>query len=178
MVKPQFGLDNPDPIKSYLIPCSRHAGPVHHATIRGEMITFRCTSFAGDADFEFGWRFCTRCRPPFVLITRQARKIVQMVLARIDELGLELDPPLDAEATRVRHLGILTRRMRPWCQCACDRCLRRVRFDHDTPAARRQRMAEDLRAAQDDISLIILSQDAGMALWATPVWIPTGTMAD
>ena len=28
MVKPQFGLDNPGPIKSYLIPCSRHAGPV------------------------------------------------------------------------------------------------------------------------------------------------------
>jgi len=28
VVKPQLGLDNPDPIKSYLIPCSRHAGPV------------------------------------------------------------------------------------------------------------------------------------------------------
>ena len=28
MVKPQLGLDNPGPIKSYLIPCSRHAGPV------------------------------------------------------------------------------------------------------------------------------------------------------
>ena len=30
MVKPHFGLDKPGPIKSYLIPCSRHAGPVLH----------------------------------------------------------------------------------------------------------------------------------------------------
>ena len=37
---------------------------------------------------------------------------------------------------------------------------------------------QDFFAAQDDISLILLSQDAGMALWATPVWIPTGTMAE
>ena len=28
VVTTQFGLDNPGPIKSYLIPCSRHAGPV------------------------------------------------------------------------------------------------------------------------------------------------------
>ena len=151
---------------------------VHHVTIRGEMIMFRCTTFVGDADFEFGWRFCTRCRPPFVLIARRARMIVHMVMARIEELGLELDPPLDPEATRLRHLGILARMMRPWCQCACDRCLHRIRFDHDTPAVRRQRSSEDFFAAQDDISLILLSQDAGMALWATPVWIPTGTMAE
>ena len=151
---------------------------VHHVTIRREMITFRCTTFLGDTDFEFGWRFCSRCRPPFVLVTRRARRITRLVLACIQELGLELDPPLDPETSRLRHLGILARRMRPWCQCICDRCLHRIRFDHDTPAARRQRDAEDLQAARDDITLIILSQDAGMALWATQVWIPTGTMGE
>ena len=113
-----------------------------------------------------------------MLITRRARKIMHMVMARIQEHGLVLDPPLEPEATRLRHLGILARRMRPWCECACNRCRYRVRLNHDTPAARRQRDAEDFFAVQDDISLILLSQDAGMALWATPVWIPTGTMAE
>ena len=35
-----------------------------------EQTTFRCTMFVGDADFEFGWRFCTKCRPPFVAVAR------------------------------------------------------------------------------------------------------------
>ena len=26
--------------------------------------------------------------------------------------------------------------------------------------------------------LMLLSRDAGMSLWATPVWIPSGTMAE
>ena len=100
-------------------------------------------------------------------------------MARIQHLGLVLDPPMDPEATRLRHLGIIARRMLPWCQCACDRCLYRIRFDHDTPAARRQRHVNDLVAVQEDIELILLSQEAGMALWAIPaVWIPAGTMAE
>ena len=113
-------------------------------------------------------------------VARRARKIMHMVMARlsIQELGLVLEPPLDPEATRLRHLGIIARRMPPWCQCECDRCQYRVRFDHDTPAARRQRDANDFFAAQDDITEIVLSQEAGMALWATPVWTPTGTMAE
>ena len=144
-----------------------------------EQTTFRCTTFVGDADFEFGWRFCTRCRPPFVTVARRARSIMHMVMARIQQLGLVLDPPMDPEATRLRHLGIIARSMPPWCQCACDRCLYRIRFDHDTPAARRQRHANDLVAVQEDIELILLSQEAEMALWAIPaVWIPTDTMAE
>ena len=118
-----------------------------------EQTTFRCTTFVGDADFEFGWRFCTRCRPPFVAVARRARSIMHMVMARIQHLGLVLDPPMDPEATRLRHLGIIARRMPPWCQCACDRCLYRIRSDHDTPAARRQRHIEDLVAVYRTISI-------------------------
>ena len=147
---------------------------VHHVTRGGQIITFRCTTFLGDTDFEFGWRLCTRCRPPFVLITRRARRITQMVFERIEELGLVLNPPLDPETQRLRHLSILSRRMRPWCQCACNRCLYRIRFDHDTPAARRQRSEEDTQAARDDV----MSQDEEMVLWATQVWIPTGTIGE
>ena len=109
----------------------------------GEVTTYRCTTFVGDADFEFGWRCCTRCRPPFMTVARRARKIRDMVMARIHTLGLVLEPPLDPKATRLRHLGIIARRMPPWCQCECGGCQYRVRFDHDTPAQRRQRDAND-----------------------------------
>ena len=30
--------------------------------------SYRCTTFVGDADFEFGWRHCTRCRPPWEIV--------------------------------------------------------------------------------------------------------------
>ena len=102
---------------------------------------------------------------------------MHMVMARIHHLGLVLDPPLDPEATRLRHMGRLARRMDPWCQCACDRCLYGIRLDHDTPGARRRRYQNGPVAAQEDVQLILLSQEAGMALWAIPaVWVPTGNM--
>ena len=97
---------------------------------------------------------------------------------QIEERGLEFDPPLDPETQRLRHLGILARMMRPWCQCVCDRCLNRIRFDHNSAAAIQQGLDEDNRAAADDVTLMILSQEAGMSLWATPLWIPTGTIAE
>ena len=142
------------------------------------MVTLRCETFLGATDFEFGWRLCTRCRPPFVLVTRRARRITQMILDLIQERGLEFDPPLDPEAQRLRHLGVLARMMRPWCQCVCDRYLNRIRFDHNSAAAVRQRLDEDNRAAADDVTLMLLSQEAGLSLWETPVWIPTGTIAE
>ena len=144
----------------------------------------RCTTFVGDADFEFGWRHCTRCRPPWEIVARRARSIAGMVLASVAgrppwEPGLGLDPPLDHEETRLRHLRIVARRMPPQCQCACDSCRYRVHLDHDTPRARQRRFDNDRAAAEEDVQLILLSQQMGMALWAIPaVWIPTGTMAE
>ena len=64
------------------------------------------------------------------------------------ELGLGLDPPLDHEQTRLRHLRILAGRMPPQCQCACESCRYRVHLDHDTPRLRQQRFAEDCAAAE------------------------------
>ena len=88
------------------------------------------------------------------------------------------DPPLDPEMQRVQQLEVLARMMRPWCQCVYDNCLNRIRFDHNSAAAVRQRLDEDNRAASDDVALMLLAQEAGLSLWATPLWIPTGTIAE
>ena len=125
------------------------------------VVTLRCETFLGDIDFEFGWRLCTRCRPPFVLVARRARRIREMVFDQIQEHGVEFEPPLDPETQRLRHLGVLARMMRPWCQCVCDNCLNRIRFDHNSAAAVRQRLDEDNRAASDDVTLMRLSLTGG-----------------
>ena len=138
---------------------------------------YRCTKFVGDADFEFGWRHCTRCRPPWEIVARRARSIAGMVLASVAgrppwEPGLGLDPPLDHEETRLRHLRILAGRMPPQCQCSCESCQYRVHLDHDTPQARQRRFAEDCAAAQEDVQLITMAHEYDMALWAIPaVWV-------
>ena len=101
-----------------------------------------------------------------------------MVFDQIQERGLEFDPPLDPETQRLRHLGVLARMMRPWCQCVCDNCLNRIRFDHNSAVAVSQRLDGDNRAASDNVTLMLLSQEAGLSIWATPLWIPTGTIAE
>ena len=69
--------------------------------------------------------------------------------------------------------------MDPWCQCACDSCQYRIHLDHDTPGARQRRFDNDRVAAEEDVYLILLSRQAGMALWAIPaVWAPTGDMEE
>ena len=138
----------------------------------------RCSTYVGDEDFEFGWRHCTRCRPPWDMVARRARSIAGMVVASANgrppyEPGLGLDPPLDHEMTRLRHLRILAGRAPPLCQCWCESCQYRVHEDQDTPRLRQQRFAEDIHAAQTDVDLITeCHEDGSMALWAIPaVWV-------
>ena len=131
----------------------------------------RCSTYVGDADFEFGWRHCTKCRPPWQMVARRARSIASMVNVGVADLGL--DPPLEREHTRLRHLRILAGRTPPLCQCWCESCRYRVHEDHDTPRLRQQRFAEDIHAAQTDVDLITEAhEDGSMALWAIPaVWV-------
>ena len=131
----------------------------------------RCSTYVGDADFEFGWRHCTKCRPPWQMVARRARSIASMVNVGVADLGL--DPPLEREHTRLRHLRILAGRTPPLCQCWCESCRYRVHEDQDTPRLRQQRFAEDIHAAQTDVDLITeCHEDGSMALWAIPaVWV-------
>ena len=111
------------------------------------------------------------------MVARRARSIAGMVVASANgrppwEPGLGLDPPLDHEMTRLRHLRILAGRMPPQCQCSCESCQYRVHLDHDTPRLRQQRFAEDCAAAATDVQLITMAHEDDMALWAIPaVWV-------
>ena len=141
----------------------------------------RCSTYVGDEDFEFGWRHCTRCRPPWDMVARRARSIAGMVVASANgrppyEPGLGLDPPLDHEMTRLRHLRILAGRMPPQCQCSCESCQYRVHLDHDTPRLRQQRFEEDCDVAWGDVEILTGLQQIDQALWAIPaVWVNVST---
>ena len=130
----------------------------------------RCSTYVGDADFEFGWRHCTRCRPPWQMVARRARNIASMVSIGVADLGL--DPPLEREHTRLRHLRILAGRTPPLCQCWCESCRYRVHLDHDTPRLRQQRFEEDCDVAWEDVEILTSLQEIDQALWAIPaVWV-------
>ena len=68
--------------------------------------------------------------------------------------------------------------MRPWWKCVCTRCLSRIRVDHSSAAATQGRLDEDNQTPADDVTLMLLAQEAGLSLWATPVWVPSGTIAE
>ena len=108
----------------------------------------RCTTYVGDADFEFGWRRCTRCRPPWDIVARRARKYAGMVMAGVAQLHLDprLDPPLDPEATQAQaptdtgHGRIAT----PCAGVLATVVSTGYIATHDTPEARQRRFEDDV----------------------------------
>ena len=146
----------------------------------------RCTTYVGDADFEYGWRCCTRCRPPWDIVEGRARNVMGLVMAGVAQLHLDppLDPPLDPEALRLRHLRRLAHRMdrrgHVMCRCSCDSCQYRIHRDYDTTEARQRRFNDDVEHANEDIALILMGRrPPEIAVWAIPaIWNPSGGMGE
>ena len=83
----------------------------------------RCVEYLSPDDFAAGRTLCPQCRPPDCLAISRGRRIATTIAHTLRHLRSGLDPPLDFEVSRKRHISVLLRNADAMCHCRCEACV-------------------------------------------------------
>ena len=144
----------------------------------------RCFGALSTDELDQGRNLCSRCRPLDCIVMARGRRIANTLESMIQLTGMQIEPPLNFERSRFRHIGILLITANPNCHCPCGYCGPQDVPHQPRPVVFRNAMSnpqlerEDVLAASEDLRLILLSRMLGYAVWDLPSCIPEGRYAD
>ena len=137
------------------------------------MVTRQCDLPLTVAEFQTGYRLCSHCRPTDGHIARRARGIAQLVVDRLDEADIVLDPPISVDMLMRRHTAILVQQVQAVCNCYCHNCTSGpiLHAQHFRAVRNEALAAFNMDTANVDYDLILTSRGIGMPIWSHPIFV-------
>ena len=124
----------------------------------------RCCEALSTDELEQGRTLCSRCRPPECLAISRGRRIAMTLQAMTQLTCMRIEPPLNFERSRLRHIGLLLFTADPMCHCPCGYCGPQNLPHQPGPLVFRNTMRnlqlarEDVLVASADLRVILISR--------------------